>query len=402
MLSGMAQKLAMHGGKPVRTDAYPAWPLARAREEELLRQVLASPHWGANSPLVGEFERLFAQVHDCEFGIAAANGTVALEMALHAAGIVAGDEVIVPAHSFIATATAALRLGAVPVFVDIGRDSYNLDLDKADAAVSPKTKAVIPVHFGGSLVDIARLEEFAARHNLAVIEDAAHAHGAEWNGLRAGSFGVAGVFSFQNSKVMTAGEGGLVVTNDEALASRARSFANCGRKEGRGWFEHFDLAPNYRLSGLQAAVLLAQLERLTEQIRLREQNAERLLREIETPGIFFQQTPRKTTIHSRYLLVGRVEEETLGVSRDEFVRAMTAEGIPCSPFYPHPLYKNALFERHPCRVESCPVAEQACRDSFWLPLRTLMGSEQDTLDIARAIGKIHEVFKPAGASARIQ
>jgi dTDP-4-amino-4,6-dideoxygalactose transaminase len=137
----------------------------------------------------------------------------------------------VPAHSFIATATAALRLGAVPVFVDIGRESYNLDFEKADAAVLPKTKAVIPVHFGGALVDIRQLEEFAAHHNLAVIEDAAHAHGAEWNGLRAGSFGVAGVFSFQNSKVMTAGEGGLVVTNDQALASRARSFANCGRKE---------------------------------------------------------------------------------------------------------------------------------------------------------------------------
>ena len=142
MLSGMTQKLAIHGGKPVRTDPYPPWPVAEAREEELLLQVLGSSHWGANSPFVSKFERVFAQVHDCQFGIAAANGTVALEMALYAAGIGKGDEVIVPAHSFIATATAASRLGAVPVFVDIERDSYNLDLAKAPAAVSPKTKTI--------------------------------------------------------------------------------------------------------------------------------------------------------------------------------------------------------------------------------------------------------------------
>ncbi len=397
----MTQKLAMHGGTPVRTRPYPDWPMAGAREEELLRQVLSSSQWGGNSALVGEFERVFAGMHDCAFGVAAANGSVALEMALAAAGIGEGDEVIVPAHSFIATATAVSLLGAVPVFVDIDRASYNLDLTKVESAISPKTKAVIPVHFGGAMADVEELESLALRHKLTVIEDAAHAHGAEWTGRRAGSFGAGAVFSFQNSKVMTAGEGGIVVTSDPEFAARARSYANCGRREGHGWFEHFELASNYRLSGLQAAVLLAQLERLIDQIRLRQRNAERLRSALKAPGIAFQQAPQKANVHSLYLLVGRVDEKVFGASCDDLVRAMQAEGIPCSPFYPHPLYRNPLYEKHPFRALDCPVAEAACGDSFWLPLRTLMGSEEDTLDIARAVAKIHEVFKPA-ATEKIQ
>jgi dTDP-4-amino-4,6-dideoxygalactose transaminase len=332
-------------------------------------------------------------MHDCAFGVAAANGSVALEMALFAAGVGEGDEVIVPAHSFVATAMAVSRLGAVPVFVDIGRDSYNLDLAKVEAALSPKTKAIIPVHFGGAMVDMDQLESLASQHKLKVIEDAAHAHGAEWNGRRAGSFGAGAVFSFQNSKVMTAGEGGIVVTNDQEFASRARSFANCGRKEGHGWFEHFELASNYRLSGLQAAVLLAQLERLVDQILLRRQNADAFRKALKTPGITFQQAPKKADIHSLYLLVGRVDESEFGASRDEFVQAMQAEGVPCGPYYPHALYRNPFFEKYPFRAQDCPVAEAACGESFWLPLRTLMGSEEDTLDITRAIAKIHAVYK---------
>ncbi len=385
----------MHGGSPVRTRPYPDWPFAGSREEELLRQVLSSTQWGGNSPLVGEFERIFAGMHDCAHGVAAANGSVALEMALFAAGIRAEDEVIVPAHSFVATAMAVSRLGAVPVFVDIEYESFNLDPRQIEPAISPRTKAVIPVHFGGAMADMDQIESLASQHKLTVIEDAAHAHGAEWNGRRAGSFGSAAVFSFQNSKVMTAGEGGIVVTNEQEFAARARSFANCGRREGHGWFEHFELASNYRLSGLQAAVLLAQLERLVDQILLRRHNADAFRKALKTPGITFQQAPKKADVHSLYLLVGRIDETVFGASRDEFVQAMRAEGIPCSPFYPHPLYRNPVYENRPFRALDCPVAEVACRDSFWLHLRTLMGSEEDTLDIARAVEKIHEVFKPA-------
>jgi dTDP-4-amino-4,6-dideoxygalactose transaminase len=386
--------LAIHGGKPLRERPYPSWPVAGPREQELLQQVLDSPAWGGSSELVTRFEQLFASVHNCDYGVAVANGSVAIEVALQAAGIGPGDEVIVPAHSFIATASAVCRVDGVPVFVDILPDSYNIDYRKIKKAASAKTKALIVVHFGGVLADMDHILDVADSKNLLVVEDAAHAHGAEWHGQRAGSLGLAGTFSFQNSKAMTAGEGGILITNDAPFAERARSLVNCGRRPGHGWFEHFELATNYRLSGLQAAVLLAQLERLSEQVRLREANLKVLREKLDSPGLFFQTAPQGANAQTHYLLVGRVEEDVFGIGRDEFVATLEAEGIPCRPFYPHPLYANAVFRDLPTRVEPCPAAERACKDSFWLPMRALMGNEEDTLDVARAIAKIYKVVKP--------
>ena len=213
--------------------------------------------------MVAEFESLFAQYHDASHGIAVSSGTMALELAMHAAGIGPGDEVVVPAHSFVATATAVSRAGATPVFADIERDSFNIDPDGVAAGVSDRTRAMIPVHFGGMVADMDRLNAIAGKHGLIVIEDAAHAHGAERHGSRAGGIGRAGVFSFQNSKAMTAGEGGILITSDEEFEAKARSITNAGRVEGRGWFEHFELGTNLRMTAIQAALLLAQLERWT-------------------------------------------------------------------------------------------------------------------------------------------
>ncbi len=386
--------LAIRGGKPLREKPFPGWPVSGPRERELLEQVLASENWGGYSELASRFEQLFAALHSCSYGVATSNGSVAIEVALQAAGIGAGDEVIVPAHSFIATASAVSRVGAAPVFADILPDSYNLDYRKVKSALSEKTKAVIVVHFGGVIADMDRILDTAKNRKVVVIEDAAHAHGAEWHGQRAGSLGLAGTFSFQNSKAMTSGEGGIVVTNDEAFAERARSFVNCGRREGRGWFEHFELATNYRLSGFQAAVLLAQMERLAEQVRVREENLKVVQESLAAPGLYFQTAPQGANVQTLYLLVGRVDEEVFGIGRDEFVAALEAEGIPCRPFYPHPLYANPMFRDLPHRVEPCPVAERACKDAFWLPQRVLMGTKEDTLDITRAIAKIYDVVKP--------
>jgi dTDP-4-amino-4,6-dideoxygalactose transaminase len=239
-----------------------------------------------------------------------------------------------------------------------------------------------------------RILDTAKNRKIVVLEDAAHAHGAEWHGQRAGGLGLAGTFSFQNSKPMTSGEGGILITNNKAFAERARSFVNCGRREGGGWFEHFELATNYRLGGFQAAVLLAQLERLADQIRLREQNLKVFQENLTPPGLYFQTAPQGANIQTLYLLVGRVDEDVFGIGRDEFVAALEAEGIPCRPFYPHPLYANPMFRDLPHRVELCPVAERACMDAFWLPLRVLMGSKEDTLDVTNAIAKIYDVVKP--------
>ena len=388
------QKLAIHGGTPVRSRDYPAWPVSGPRELELLQQVLFSEQWGGYHEYVEEFEKLFAGLHDSRFGIAVANGSVALEVMLQGAGVKPGDEVIVPAHSFVATAMAVSRIGAKPVFCDIERDTFNIDPASAEAAVGAKTKAIIAVHFGGVIADMDRLERLASNAGLLLFEDAAHAHGADWKGRRAGGIGVAGTFSFQNSKAMTAGEGGIVITSDEDAAARIRSLVNCGRKPGHGWFEHFELGTNLRLSGFQAAVLLAQLERLPEQIRLRQANAELLSTKHSTPGVYFQKAPEGAAVQTLYVLPGWVDEEVLGATRDEFLAALQAEGVPARPWYPHPLYANPVYEKHPYRKVSCRVAEQACKDSFWLPQRTLMGTDEDTSDIVLAIDKVYQTYKP--------
>jgi len=364
----------------------PRWPVHTEREVELIREVLESGQWGGFHEMVNRFEQAFAAFQHCAYGIAVANGTVALEAALAVAGAGPGDEVIVPAISFVSTATAVSRVGATPVFVDIEPFTFNMDPERAGAAVTARTKAILPVHFGGPLADMDRFTRLAAERGLILIEDAAHAHGSEWDGRRAGSFGLAGTFSFQDSKVMTAGEGGILTTNDAEFAGRARSFVNQGRRPGGGWFHHFELGTNFRITALQAAVLLAQLERLPEQICLRRRNAELLRgRLADVEGLRFQEAGPHNSAHSHYLLLGRIEAARFGMSRDEFHRALTARDIPCTPFYPHPLYGNPLYQKGGCRVEPSPVAEACVRDAFWLPHRVLMGDEETTEAIAAAI-----------------
>lgn len=395
---GMArEKLALDGGTPVRTAPYPLRPRLGEGDLEAVAAVLEGSDWGGAGAAAAQFEALFAQVHDAAHGIAAANGSLALELALLAAGVGPGDEVVVPAHSFIATAAAAARIGAVPVFADIEAATYNLSPERVAEAVGEKTAAVIVVHFGGAMADMDRFDALAAEHGFLTIEDAAHAHGAEWQGKRAGSFGLAGAFSFQNSKAMTAGEGGIVITSDDDLAAKARSIANAGRRPGRGWFEHFELGTNLRLTSLQAAILMRQLERLPLEIRLREGNNaafEQELAKTEIDGLYLQEAPAGVSAQTRYVRPGRILEDAFGIGRDAFVAAMQAEGIPVRPFYPHPLYRNPLFQNHAHRAAACPVAEQSSKDSFWLPMNLFMGGEEDAADIARAMRKIHEAVKP--------
>lgn len=358
----------------------PGWPVADERELELLKEVLESERWGGYHPFVNRFERSFAEFHSCRYGIAAANGTITLEMALEAAGVRPGDEVIVPAISFVATASAVSRLGAIPVFVDIEEDTYNIDPECVSRALAPRVKAIIAVHFGGPMADMDRLCRIASENGLLLLEDAAHAHGSEWNGRRAGSIGVAGSFSFQNSKVMTSGEGGILISNDEAFSDRARSILDQGRKKDGGWFYHYELGTNYRITGFQAAVLIAQLERLPEQNRRRERNAS-LIREALAGerDICFRHVPREAGVHTNYLLLGRVR------NRDAFHQAVNSGGVPCTAFYPHTLYRNPMYSRVECRIEPCPVAEARVRDSFWLPHRTLLGNEEDSCAIAEVL-----------------
>ena len=369
---GLRQNSVMDG-------AIVKWPVSGEREIELLREVLESGQWGGFNGVVQRFETAFAEWQHCRYGLAAANGTLTLEAALTVAGIGPGDEVVIPAISFISTATAVSRVGATPVFVDIDPQTFNMDPECAQAAISGRTRAIMVVHFGGPPADMDRFTELADAHSLILLEDAAHAHGSEWRGRRAGSFGLAGSFSFQNGKVMTAGEGGILTTNDAGFARDARQFINQGRREGENFFFHFTLGTNLRLTALQAAVLLAQLERAPEQACLRERNAQFLRASlIDTPGLALQHVPAAVTANSNYLLIGIVNEKEFGVGRDQFQRSLVDAGFPCTPFYPHTLYQNPLYRQGGCRVYPCPVSEQRVQDAFWLPHRVLM-SDQATL-----------------------
>ena len=335
-------KLALSGGKPVRERPFPAWPVFDAREEKLMLEVLRSGQWWrytlgeALDPAAGEssqrskvadFQERFAAMHGSQYGIACANGTAALEVALRALGVGPGDEVIVPPYTFIATATAPMLIGATPVFCDVDLTTLNLDPARLEEAITPRTKAIVPVHFAGLAADMDAIGRIAARHGIAVIEDAAHAHGGFWNGRPLGSIGAAATFSFQASKNMTAGEGGLITTNDPAVAEICESLVWVGRKMGRPWYEHHRLGWNYRLTEFQAALLIAQLERLEEQTARRQRNAEYLSTRLrKVPGIQPLAVPSYATGHAWHIYVFRFDAETFGVSRGTFLQGAHSRG----------------------------------------------------------------------------
>lgn len=400
--------LAIQGGSPVRTASFPKWPVWGAEEEEaVLRVVRSGGWWRVGGHEVERFEQGFAEAHGARFGIANTSGTVALRLALWACGVKAGDEVIVPPYTFLATATAVVEQNATPVFVDIDPETYNLDPNLLEAAITPRTKAIIPVHFAGRVADMERILEIGRQHNLSVIEDAAHAHGGAWHGKGLGSIGNMGCFSFQDSKNMTAGEGGIVITNDESLAEECRSIHNFGRRPGGAWYEHNLMASNYRMTEFQGAVLRCQLGRLKEQTALREIHAARLTARLaQIPGIAPQPRGEDETRKAYHLYLFRFDQKAWGISREMFVKAMNAEGIPVTAGYQIPLYRQpifsepdfgpytAAFEQNPAldyRRVHCPVAERACAtEGCWMHQAVLLGSERDIDDIADAFEKVWE------------
>lgn len=404
----MNNRLAIDGGTAIRTRPFPSWPIFGLEEEQALLRVLRSGKWGRlDGDEVAQFERRFADYHQAKQAIAVVNGTVSLRVALLAAGIQAGDEVIVPPYTFLATATAVVEANATPIFADIELDTLNLDLSMVEAAITPRTRAIIPVHFAGLPVAMDGILALAARHRLTVIEDAAHAHGAEYKGRRVGALGHLGSFSFQSTKNLTSGEGGIILTNDNDLAERCRSIHNCGRIPGGAWYEHHVMSANYRLSEFQGALLSAQLARLDAQADTREQNGKYLAgRLAQIPGVCPQRRGPECTRHGYHLFTFRLDPQVLGVSRRTLLRALEAEGIPVSGGYVMPLYRQPLFANLAFgpyrgyqsvqpgldyRRTSCPNCETICSSQgAWLEQRLLLGSREDMDDIATAFEKVYE------------
>lgn len=403
-------KLAINGGEPVvKRSLGKKWPIFDEREEELLLEVLHSGKWWrgayseASESKVGQFEDAFAKYQDAKYGVAVTNGTQALECALKAAEVEAGDEVIVPALTFVATATAVSLVNGIPIFVDVDPETFNISPEAIIDAITDKTKAVIPVHNGGYPADMDRIMEIAEEHKLMVIEDAAHAHGSEWKGRRIGAIGHFGCFSFQMGKTLTCGEGGIVLTNDEELAEKAYSFHHIGRISGRPFYEFHRVASNLRMTEFQAAVLLGQLEKLDGQIETREKNITYLasgLKEIK--GVDPIDRDERVTRWSFYYWNFKYNEEEFdGIPRDKFLSAVNAEGVPIGiGAHGAPIYKNPVFEKIKSPLSGkevdyskvyCPVAERVYEKvALSITHRIFLGDKEDMDLILEAIRKVRE------------
>lgn len=398
-------KLAILGGKPVRKKPFAAWPVFGREERLALNRVLNARNWGGYpfpNRHAESFARRFAEAHGARYGLAVANGTVAIEIALKAAGIGPDDEVIVPAYTWEGTVAPILRLGAAPVFVDVLPETYCMDAALARRAITPRTRALLPVHLGMRFADMDALTQLAREHKLMIIEDCAHAHGGRWRKHGAGAMGLAGAFSFQSSKLMTAGEGGAVITQSLEVYERAQSYTNCGRASMTDRYRNRLLGFNYRITEFQAAILEVQLRRLPKQQQTRTANMEWFERQVaEVPGLGLLQPDSRITRPAAYQYVFKYLNAE--VDRAAFLGALEMEGIPCDGVFYEPVYQSPLYavdvKDFPALGQhgggmgkwNCPVSERAAyQESVWLPHHLFLGSRRDTQDIADAVLKVME------------
>lgn len=400
-----SQQLAVQGGTPLRTRTWPQWPEWDEEDAAAVAEVVRSGKWFAGSGEKNrEFAEQYAALHQARHAVPCCNGTQALELALRAAGVKAGDEVITSPYTFIATASAIVQVNGVPVFADVDAGSLNLDPASAEAAITERTRAIVAVHVAGCPADLDAFSDLARRRGLVLIEDAAQAHRAEWDGRPVGAIGDAGTFSFQASKNLNAGEGGVVLTDNEEIYERAWSLANCGRVREGGWYEHRMLSGNYRMTEFQAALLLSQMRRLETQTRRRNENALYLAEQLSRiEGVRPLARDPRITQHAYHLFIFRYDRGAFnGMAREEFLAALRAEGVPCSPGYA-PLYRSPAFkidaETHPFagRLDYSslflPAVEQACEEAVWLSQGMLLAERTDMDEIAAAVRKIQAAVR---------
>ncbi len=342
-------KLAINGGTPAATDWVPTrWPIFDDTEKEGLIEVLESGSWcsmGHSEGKVAQFERAYAEFTGTKYAMCVPTGTDAIELAFRACNIEPGDEVIVPAVTFIASASAVVLANGVPIFVDVDPETYQISPEAVEAAITDRTRAIEPVHYGGYPANMDRITEIAEKHDLFVIEDCAEAHGSEWRGKKVGSLGNMGCFSFQMGKPLTCGEGGGVTYSDEELAISCYSYARLGRRPGGEKYRHYIPAGNFRMSEFLGAILLAQLSRLGEQTEIRYQNGEYFAQELEKiEGISALKRDPRVTKRGYYFYFLRYDSSKWNnVHRNKFMEVLRAEGVGCGTAHNNPLYQNPAF-----------------------------------------------------------
>lgn len=399
-------KLALHGGSAAAADfRMPEWPIVTTEDKVAVLEALESRQW-CLGPKLHAFMAAMAKYHDARYCVATTNGTTALQLALRAAGVKAGDEVIAPAVTFIATVSAIAEIGAVPVFADVEPDTFQLSAQSVESLITPRTTAVLGVHYGGYPFDLDALRRVCKRHRLLLLEDCAHAQGTEWKGRKVGAIGDAGAMSLQASKGMALGEGGVVFTDSDDIYNRAWLIHNIGRTSIQTGLGHHVLSSNYRMHEIQAALGLSVLKRLPREVELRHRNGEWLAEQLNGIG-GMEALPRdkRITRHGYYYFLLRYDAEKVGgVSRDRFLEALHAEGVPCGAGYGIPQYKNTAFE--PDRVRDLlphvrklpayhklflPVAERVCAEvQITLPHPVLMAPRRDLKKLVSAFAKVKE------------
>nr|WP_203218383.1 DegT/DnrJ/EryC1/StrS family aminotransferase [Nocardia brasiliensis] len=422
--------LAVNGGSPIRTSRWPAWPRPAARTEELLSETVHSGRWALSGPWMGRpameqrFAELFAAYNGTPHCIPTASGTSALIIGLESLGIGAGDEVIVPGLTWVASASTVLAVNAVPVLVDIDPETLCLDPAAVEAAITARTRAISVVHLYCAMAQMDRIMDIAERHELAVIEDCAQAHGARWRGRRAGTLGSVGTFSMQQTKLLTAGEGGAVITSDDALAERLYQLRADGRRRAAGELTPGEMelvdrselmGNNYCMSEFSAAILISQLETLDQENELRATNARRLTdRLVDVPGVHPVATPTEVTTPTYYQYAVRINrEEFAGRTTAAISRALDAEvsggsittcyaPLNCSPLYrPHTKTRYGISPEHRRRIDpgryELPEAERAHQEVITLPHSMLL-TDTDGIDgLAMAFAKVRKYAEEISA-----
>ena len=398
--------LAILGGTPIvpenQTLPVRPWPPRNEETAEKLKELYLSGKWSFNSPTEQEFEKEFSRYHGAKYGIFMANGTTTLECSLAALGVGPGDEVIVPALTWMATALAAFYVGATPVIVDIDPATLCLDPARVEAAITPKTKAIIPVHAYGSTADLEKLLEIGNRHGIPVIEDCAHMQGGFWNGRGVGSWGAVGSFSFQQSKTMASGEGGICITNDEKLAEKIYLLKHIGYARGVKQGQAIRapeglICHNYRATAFQALILLEQLKELPQIIRTYGEHA-RLLTDMikDIPGVRIQAPGRLADPQGYYSLHFIFDgEQFADIDKATINAACTAEGFSIGNGTHGPVYRHALFNLKPGQFrfgegDRCPVCEK-------LFPRTL-GVSHQVLTHRETVVKIGEIVRKVASN----
>jgi dTDP-4-amino-4,6-dideoxygalactose transaminase len=404
-----ADRLAALGGKPVRSEPFPSWPVLTSDDRIAWGKVLEQGKWcRLDGNYANTFEKLYAERTGTKHCTVTANGTSALFTALNALGVGPGDEVLVPPYTFVATINVVLLQYALPVFIDTDRQTFQMDAMKLEAAITPKTACIIPVHLGGNAADMDAILAVAGKHGIPVIEDACQAHLGEWKGKKLGSLGKCGCFSFQASKNLNSGEGGAIITDDADFGERCYAFHNNGRGRKRGGFSYPHAGANLRMTEFQAALLLQQMSRLEEQSKAREENADYLSQQLrEIPGIAPAKGYPGCTRNAYHLYTFRYDPEKFsGASRAQFLKALRAEGIPCSsgygPLNKEPFLKETLQSRaykaifSESRLQAywknnlCPENDKLCEEAVWLGQTMLLGKRSDMDHIAAAIRKLQE------------